>query len=58
MAPEEARRLYEYVAEGFGQAGLKVATGRFQEHMQVSLDNDGPATLMLDSHDRQMPRRR
>lgn len=56
-APEEARRLYEYVAEGFGQAGLKVATGRFQEHMQVSLDNDGPVTLMLDSQDRQRPRR-
>jgi D-tyrosyl-tRNA(Tyr) deacylase len=56
-APDEARRLYEYAADGFSQAGLKVATGRFQEHMQVSLDNDGPVTLMLDSQDRQRPRR-
>ena len=55
--PEDARRLYEYAAESFRNAGLKVATGRFQEHMQVSLENDGPVTLMLDSEDRQRPRR-
>ena len=55
--PEDARRLYEYAAEGFRQAGLKVATGRFQEHMLVSLENDGPVTLLLDSSDRQQPRR-
>jgi D-tyrosyl-tRNA(Tyr) deacylase len=36
---------------------LTVATGRFQEHMQVVLQNDGPVTLMLDSADRQRPRR-
>lgn len=56
-APAEARRLYEYTAEGFRQRGLKVATGRFQEHMQVNLENDGPVTLLLDSDDRQRPRR-
>ena len=55
--PEDARRLYEYAAERFRQAGLKVATGRFQEHMIVSLENDGPVTLLLDSSDRQRPRR-
>ena len=53
----DARRLYEYAAERFRQAGLKVATGRFQEHMLVSLENDGPVTLLLDSSDRQRPRR-
>ncbi|PKB64899.1 MAG: D-tyrosyl-tRNA(Tyr) deacylase [SAR202 cluster bacterium Io17-Chloro-G2] len=56
-APDEARRLYEYAAERFRLAGLKVATGRFQEHMLVRLENDGPVTLMLDSSDRQKPRR-
>ena len=56
--PEEARRLYEHTAQLFRNAGLAVAIGRFQEHMQVTLQNDGPVTLMLDSIDRQKPRRR
>ena len=56
--PEEARRLYEHTAQLFRNAGLAVAIGRFQEHMQVTLQNDGPVTLMLDSADRQKPRRR
>ncbi len=43
--------------ELFRDAGLTVATGVFQEHMLVSLENDGPVTLMLDSADRQRPRR-
>ncbi|MDP6348026.1 MAG: D-aminoacyl-tRNA deacylase, partial [Dehalococcoidia bacterium] len=30
---------------------IKVATGRFQELMQVELVNDGPVTLMLDTRD-------
>ena len=44
-------------SELFRDTGLTVATGRFQEHMEVSLTNDGPVTLMLDSADRQRPRR-
>ena len=56
--PEEARRLYEHTIQLFRNAGLAVAIGRFQEHMQVTLQNDGPVTLMLDSSDRQKPRRR
>ncbi|NQW24217.1 MAG: D-tyrosyl-tRNA(Tyr) deacylase [SAR202 cluster bacterium] len=55
--PDEAKRLYEHTVELFRQAGITVATGRFQEHMQVSLENDGPVTMMLDSADRQRPRR-
>ena len=55
--PEEARRLYEHTVQLFRNAGLAVAIGRFQEHMQVTLQNDGPVTLMLDSADRQKPRR-
>ena len=54
---EEAQRLYEYALGLFRQTGLKVEMGRFQAHMQVQLQNDGPVTLMLDSADRQRPRR-
>jgi D-tyrosyl-tRNA(Tyr) deacylase len=55
--PGEARRLYEHAIDLFCQSGLKVATGRFQEYMQVRLENDGPVTILLDSADRQRPRR-
>lgn len=47
--PEKAELLYEtFVAEIRGQ-GVHVETGRFQTHMDVSLVNDGPVTLLLDS---------
>ena len=39
------------------EAGLSVAIGRFQAHMLVSIENDGPVTIMLDSEDRKLPRR-
>ena len=48
-APELANRLYEeFIAEVRGQ-GISVATGQFQAEMQVSLVNDGPVTLLIDS---------
>lgn len=56
-APDTARRLYDYAVQLFRDAGLSVATGVFQEYMQVSLQNDGPVTLLLDSADRHTPRR-
>jgi D-aminoacyl-tRNA deacylase len=47
--PEEAQRLYEkFVAAVKGQ-GVRVETGRFREHMDVALVNDGPVTLLMDS---------
>jgi len=52
--PEQAVELYRsFVAEVRGQ-GVQVETGRFQEHMDVELVNDGPVTLILDT--RQAPR--
>ena len=54
---EDAKRLYEHAVGLFREAGLTVATGVFQAHMLVSLENDGPVTIMLDSADRQRPRR-
>ena len=56
-APDDANRLYEYAVEQFRLSGLKVETGRFQEYMQVRLQNAGPVTIMLDSADSQRPRR-
>ena len=47
--PEEADRLYLLVKEGLEKEGLKVQTGVFRTHMQVSLVNDGPVTILLDS---------
>ena len=46
---EQARTLYErFVAVALG-AGVPVATGQFQAHMQLALVNDGPVTLVLDT---------
>uniref|UniRef100_A0A7C2K1Y1 D-aminoacyl-tRNA deacylase n=1 Tax=Schlesneria paludicola TaxID=360056 RepID=A0A7C2K1Y1_9PLAN len=47
--PERAVELYRsFVAEVRGR-GITVAEGRFQEHMDVELVNDGPVTLLVDS---------
>ena len=47
--PDQAVALYKaFVAEVRGR-GITVATGRFQEHMDVELVNDGPVTLLIDS---------
>jgi D-tyrosyl-tRNA(Tyr) deacylase len=47
--PEEANRLYEEFVRAMREAGVTVATGVFQAHMQVELVNDGPVTILLDS---------
>jgi D-tyrosyl-tRNA(Tyr) deacylase len=51
-APQIARPLYEDVVRALRDGGLTVATGEFQATMQVSLINDGPVTLLLDSRRR------
>jgi D-tyrosyl-tRNA(Tyr) deacylase len=45
----EAARLYEYFVSRFRDAGLSVATGKFQARMKVSLVNDGPVTFVLET---------
>jgi len=47
--PELAEHLYEEFVTGVRAAGIEVATGRFREHMLVSLVNDGPVTLWIDT---------
>ncbi|MCG6908665.1 MAG: D-tyrosyl-tRNA(Tyr) deacylase [Deltaproteobacteria bacterium] len=48
-APETAEHLYRYFVERVRGKGVRVATGRFQAMMAVSLVNDGPVTLVLES---------
>jgi len=48
-APETAERLYEVFVQAVRNAGIEVGTGRFRQHMDVALVNDGPVTLLLDS---------
>ncbi|VBB42692.1 D-tyr-tRNA(Tyr) deacylase [uncultured Desulfatiglans sp.] len=47
--PEKARELYARFVEEMKGTGLTVATGRFQEMMEVHLVNDGPVTILIDS---------
>ena len=47
--PEKAKPLYEHFTRLVREKGLNVATGLFQEMMEVDLVNDGPVTLLLDS---------
>ena len=56
--PERAEELYLRAVELFAETGLAVQQGRFQAHMLVSIHNDGPVTIMVDSSDRDRPRRR
>ena len=47
--PEQAERLYERFAATLRSAGLEVATGRFGAEMALTLTNDGPFTIWLDT---------
>ena len=47
--PGLAQALYQEFANRLRAAGLSVATGQFQAHMKVTLINDGPVTLVLES---------
>ncbi len=47
--PEQAEALVNFFVDRVRGTGLKVATGRFQQHMLVEIHNDGPVTIALDS---------
>ncbi len=47
--PEEANARYEALVAAWREKGVTVETGRFRAEMQVSLVNDGPVTILLDS---------
>jgi D-tyrosyl-tRNA(Tyr) deacylase len=48
-APDAAHRLYRHFVDRCRHAGIVVETGQFQAHMAVSLVNDGPVTLIVES---------
>jgi D-tyrosyl-tRNA(Tyr) deacylase len=50
-APEEGRALYERFAALLAAEGIAVETGEFGADMAVSLVNDGPVTIWMDSRD-------
>lgn len=47
--PDKAQELYEAFNQQLGMYGVEVATGIFGADMQVSLNNDGPVTFLLES---------
>ena len=47
--PAEAESLFNSFVGKARDTGLKVATGRFRQHMLVEIHNDGPVTILLDS---------
>ncbi|MFA7248522.1 MAG: D-aminoacyl-tRNA deacylase [Dehalococcoidia bacterium] len=55
--PEVAAPLIAAVAAALRARGLRVEGGRFGAHMLVESENDGPVTIILDSTDRDRPRR-
>lgn len=48
-APEDARILYEHFTELIRRYGISTGTGAFGQMMQISLVNEGPVTIILDS---------
>ena len=47
-APDQAVKLYEEFVVKLRQSGLQVEAGQFGAHMHVSIENDGPVTLILE----------
>lgn len=47
--PEKALPLFNYCVEYVKNQGIKVATGEFGADMLVTIQNDGPVTILLDS---------
>jgi D-aminoacyl-tRNA deacylase len=46
--PNQAEELYEQFIAKLRASGLRVETGKFGAMMQVSIENDGPVTLLLE----------
>ena len=51
-APDYAESLFNKFVDEIRKTGITVAEGRFQQHMLVEINNDGPVTIMLDSKDK------
>ena len=51
--PETADPMYERLVADWRARGIRVETGVFGAHMKVSLVNDGPVTIWIDSQNRE-----
>lgn len=49
MAPQEAEALYFKALSWLRGAGIETGEGRFGAHMDITAENDGPVTILLDS---------
>ena len=56
MPVNEAKELFVEATEAFRNSGVNIETGVFQADMSVSLVNEGPVTLLIDTVDRLKPR--
>lgn len=54
-SPDDGNRLYKTFCEMLRNENLEVQTGIFQTEMKVSLVNDGPVTIIIDSSERLKP---
>ena len=48
--PDKAEELYNYMVEKTRESISEVKTGVFGAHMKISLENNGPFTILLDEH--------
>ncbi|MFZ0391186.1 MAG: D-aminoacyl-tRNA deacylase [Calditrichia bacterium] len=55
--PEKAEPLYENFMTALRERSIPVHRGQFGAMMRVSINNDGPVTIIIDSEDRHKPRR-
>ncbi|MEI3610109.1 D-aminoacyl-tRNA deacylase [Pseudogracilibacillus sp. SO10305] len=51
MHPDEAMRLYERFNDALRKEGIHVETGEFGAMMDVSLTNDGPVTIIVETEE-------
>ena len=49
--PSRAKKMYESFIKGLKEKGITVETGIFAAYMKVSLVNDGPVTILIDSRE-------
>ncbi len=56
MPVNEAKEFFVEATEAFRNSGVNIETGVFQADMSVSLVNEGPVTLLIDTVDRLKPR--
>ena len=55
---DTAQSIFDKTVQAFQLSGLHIQTGIFGASMNVKIDNSGPFTILLDSRDKDIPRRR